>query len=147
MWHLTAWKISVSHAFLNWIKTEMIFWHEMILATLIQRYEKKNHFILNQFKNERLTEILQAVKMSYFFFIVFIFLNLFWIIKCHFVRNVEPLTNFNLLCLQNLPHCRITRRNQNTHITVFTPLRKHAYSKYTEIFTSKKRKFSDEKFW
>ena len=43
MWHLTAWKISVSLSFLNWIKKEMIFYRisEIMLATLIQRYLKK----------------------------------------------------------------------------------------------------------
>ena len=45
MWPLTACKISVSLSFLNWIKTEMIFYRisELMLATLIQRYDK-NHF-------------------------------------------------------------------------------------------------------
>ena len=60
MWHLTACKISVSLSFLNWIKNEMIFNHisELILATLIQRYDKKSFHL----KNERLPEILQAVR-------------------------------------------------------------------------------------
>ena len=48
MWHLTACKISVSISVLNWIK----------MATLIQKYSKKSF----HFKNERLTEILQAVR-------------------------------------------------------------------------------------
>ena len=54
MWHLTACKISVSLSFLNWAKNEMIFYRisEFMLATLIQRYDKK----LFHFKNERLTE-------------------------------------------------------------------------------------------
>ena len=60
MWHLTAYKISVSLSYFNWIKNEMIFYRisELILATLIQRYDK-NSF---HFKNERLTETLQAVR-------------------------------------------------------------------------------------
>ena len=45
MWNLTACKISVSLLFLNWIKNEMIFYRtcisQLILATLIQRYDKK----------------------------------------------------------------------------------------------------------
>ena len=58
MWHVTACKISVSLSSLNWIKNEMIFIvSELMLATLIQRYDKKSF----HFKNERLTEILQAV--------------------------------------------------------------------------------------
>ena len=50
MWHLTAYKISVSLLFLNWIKIEIIFYRisELMLATLIQRYDKKTF----HFKNE-----------------------------------------------------------------------------------------------
>ena len=60
MWHLTACKISVSLVCLNWVKNEKIFYRisELMLATLIQRYDKKSFY----FKNEILTEILQAVK-------------------------------------------------------------------------------------
>ena len=60
MWHLAACKISVSLLFLNWIKSEMIFYgiSELMLATIIKRYDKKSF----HFKNERLTEILQAVR-------------------------------------------------------------------------------------
>ena len=60
MWHLTVYKISVSLSFLNWIKNEMIFYciSELMLGPLIQRYDKSPFF--NQFKNERLIEILQA---------------------------------------------------------------------------------------
>ena len=61
MWHLAACKISVSLSFLNWIKNEIFFYHisELILATLIHRYDKKKSF---HFKNEKLTEILQAIR-------------------------------------------------------------------------------------
>ena len=64
MWHLTACKISVSFSFLNWIKYEMIFCHisELMLPTLIQRYDKKIISFLIQFKNARLNEYLQAVR-------------------------------------------------------------------------------------
>ena len=43
MWHLTACKSSVSLSFLNWIKNETIFYRisELMLATLILRYDKK----------------------------------------------------------------------------------------------------------
>ena len=60
LWHLKACKISVSLSFFNWIKNKMIFNRisEVMLPALIQRYAK-NHFI---FKNERLTEILQAFR-------------------------------------------------------------------------------------
>ena len=61
MWHLTASKISASLSFLNWIKNEIGFHgiSELMLATLIQSYIKKKKII--SFKNERQTEILQAV--------------------------------------------------------------------------------------
>ena len=54
MWHRTACKISFRLSFLNWIKNEMIFCciSELILVTLIQRYDQ-NSF---HFKNDRLTE-------------------------------------------------------------------------------------------
>ena len=43
MWHPTACRISFSLLFLDWIKNEMIFYHisELMLAALIQRYDKK----------------------------------------------------------------------------------------------------------
>ena len=52
-------KISVSVSFLNCIKIEKIFYRisELMLVTLIQRYDKKNHFIFDPFKKKRLTEI------------------------------------------------------------------------------------------
>ena len=76
MWYLTTCKISVSLLFLKWIKNEMIFYRisELILATLIQRYDKnkqnktkkkkkkKNKKKQHHFKNERLNEILQVVR-------------------------------------------------------------------------------------
>ena len=57
-------KISVSLSFLNWIKNKMIFYRifELMLATLIQRYDKKSF----HFKNERLAEILQVVRRHIF---------------------------------------------------------------------------------
>ena len=53
-------KISDSLSFLNWIENEMTFYRisELMLATLIQRYDKESF----HFKNERLTEILQAFR-------------------------------------------------------------------------------------
>ena len=49
MWQLTACKISVRLSFLNWIKNERIFYRtsELMLPTLIQRYDKKSF----QFQN------------------------------------------------------------------------------------------------
>ena len=46
------------------VKNEKIFYRisELMLATLIQRYGKKIILCLIQFKNERLTEILQAFR-------------------------------------------------------------------------------------
>ena len=52
--------VILSYTLLNWIKNEMIFYciSELMLATLIQRYNKKSF----HFKNKRLTEILRTVK-------------------------------------------------------------------------------------
>ena len=60
MWHLTACKISVTLSFLN----EMIFYRicELMLPKLIQRYDKKLFHFFILFKNERLIEILQAIR-------------------------------------------------------------------------------------
>ena len=55
MWHLTACKISFSLLFLKLND----------LPTLIQRYDKKIISVLIQFKNERLTDILQASRCSW----------------------------------------------------------------------------------
>ena len=43
-------KIPVSLLFLNWIKNEMIFYHfsELILSTLIQRYDKKKIILFQE---------------------------------------------------------------------------------------------------
>ena len=64
MWHLTAFKIPVSLSFLNWIKNEMIFFilTDLMFAILIQRFDKYHSIFFIQFKNEGLTEILQAVR-------------------------------------------------------------------------------------
>ena len=62
-----------------------------MLVTLIQRYDKKSF----HFKNERLTEILQAVRCHILCLYALMpytnLLNLSWIIKCLFLRNMEPL--------------------------------------------------------
>ena len=51
---MTAYKISVSLSFLNWIKNEMIFNRisELMLPTLIQRLDK-NNFIFDPVKKTR----------------------------------------------------------------------------------------------
>ena len=59
-----------------------------MLTTLIQRYNKKKSFY---FKNKRLTEILQAVKCHIVLIQYINLLKLSWIIKCLFLRNMEPL--------------------------------------------------------
>ena len=65
MWHLTACKISVSLSFMNWIKNEMIFYcvsELFIVGKIISEKQKNIILFLTQVKNERLTEILQAVR-------------------------------------------------------------------------------------
>ena len=56
MWHLTVYKNSVSLAFFNWIKNEMIFYRisELMLATLIRGTKKNRIIFFIQFKKERL---------------------------------------------------------------------------------------------
>ena len=77
MWHLTASKISVSLSFVNWIKNEMIFYRisELMLATLIQRYDKKSF----HFTNEALTEILLGVMCHIFncIYTIYVFIKPF----------------------------------------------------------------------
>ena len=70
MWQVTACKISVSLSFLKWIKSEIIFYRisELMLPILIQRYVK-NHFILIQFKNEKLTENFTGFQVPHFMII------------------------------------------------------------------------------
>ena len=93
MWYLTAFKIAVSLSFSKWIENEIIFFYrisELMVATLIQRYDKKSL----HFKNERLTEILQSVRCQILRMNISIpytnLLNLSWIIKCLILRNMEP---------------------------------------------------------
>ena len=60
MWHLTAFKFQiVSVREMKWGFYRI---SEIMLPTLIQRYDKKIISCLIQFKNERLNEILQAVR-------------------------------------------------------------------------------------
>ena len=59
MWHLTACKKPVSLSFLKWMIFYLI--SELMLPAFIQ-INDNDHFILIQLKNERLTEILQAVR-------------------------------------------------------------------------------------
>ena len=72
----------------------------MNVATLIQRHDEKSfHFSSNisswiQFKNERFTEILQAVRCH----ILWIYINLLnqsWIVKRLLLWNMEPLICVN----------------------------------------------------
>ena len=67
---------------------------ELMLPTLIQRYNKLISFLI-QFKIERLTEILQAVRYHIFMIVLLLFINflkLSWIKKkCLFLRKMELL--------------------------------------------------------
>ena len=85
MWHLTACKVSVSLLFLNWIKNEMIFLS--YLWTNVVNFYLTFCDCINQYIN---------------------LLNLSWIIKCLFLRHMEPLT------LQSSRKRRIRR--------IFTPI-------------------------
>ena len=110
MWHLTPCKIPVCLSFLKWIKNETIFYSisESMLATLIQRYDKKckNISVLIRFKNERLTETLQTVTC-----------HILWSYLCHItinetfllLRSMGPLSLHGGTCthVQNLNSQRI----------------------------------------
>ena len=58
MWHLAACKISVSLLFLKWNDFLSYLW---LTVAWIQGYDKKS-FHFDPVKNERLTEIIQAVR-------------------------------------------------------------------------------------
>ena len=64
-----------------------------MLPTLLQRYDKKVISILIQFNNERLTEILQAVRCTFYDRIntMYQFIKPFLDKKCLFLRNMKPL--------------------------------------------------------
>ena len=67
MWHLTVCKISISVSFIELGQKWNDFYRisELSLATFInfKRYDKKKSF---HFKNERLTEILQFVRSTFY---------------------------------------------------------------------------------
>ena len=72
-------------------KNEMIFYRisELMLATLIQIYDKKSF----HFKYERLTEIFADCQVPHFMIVLKLhisLLNLSWIVKCLFFKNKMP---------------------------------------------------------
>ena len=92
MWQLTTCKVSVSLSFLNWIKNEMIFYciSELMLATIIQRYEKK----IISFQERETNWSFTGCQVPHFMIVLIPFIGwlyLSWIIKCLFLRNMEPL--------------------------------------------------------
>ena len=64
-----------------------------MLATLIQKYDKKIISFLIQFKNLRQTDFLQAVRCHIYDHInkMYQFISPFLDKKCLFLRNMEPL--------------------------------------------------------
>ena len=74
----------------------MIFYHisEFMLPTLIQRYDKKIISIQDRETNLNFT----GCHVPYFMIVLIPYINLLnllnisWIIKCLFLRNMEPLT-------------------------------------------------------
>ena len=65
-----------------------------MLPTLIQRYNKKNRFIFDPVQKRETKWIFTGCQMPHFM-IIFIpyinLLNLSWIKKCLFLKNMEPL--------------------------------------------------------
>ena len=93
MWHLTACKNPLSLLFLNWVKKMKWFYciPELMLATLIQRFDKKNRFIFYPVQERQTNWNVTGYQVPYFMIIRYNRLNLSWIIKCQFVRTMEPL--------------------------------------------------------
>ena len=131
MWHLTACKISAGLSFFKWKKKIFYRISELMLATLIQRYDTKSF----HFKNERLNEI-------YRLSISFInFLNLSWITTCLFLRNMETLCmiNYIIVRIKSLIQymfcellCSLLTSRKHAYI-ILTPLNPTLYSK-TEVY-------------
>ena len=111
MWHLAACKISASLLLLNWIKNKVIFYRisKLMLATLIQRYDKKSF----HFKHERLTEILQVSGATlYKCTTMYQFIKAFLDNNILFFRNMEPLRSDHdrsLLYLRSV-YCNYTKK-------------------------------------
>ena len=97
MWYLTTCKISVSLLFLNRIKNEMIFYRisELMLPTLIQRYDKKIISFLIQLTNWNFTGcqmpdfISDCINIIYQFIKPVLAKN-----KYLFLRNMEPISSY-----------------------------------------------------
>ena len=69
-----------------------------MLPTLIQRYDKKNHFISRTRDHWNFT----GCQVPHFMIVLIPctnLLNLSWLIKCLFLRTVEPLTNLLMVKL------------------------------------------------
>ena len=82
----------------------MIFYRisELILAILIQRYDK-NHFISRTRDQQKFYRLSGATFHDYINTIYqFINLNLSWIIKRRFLRNMEPLTSSLVVKILNV---------------------------------------------
>ena len=93
MWHLTACKILVSLPFWKLDKkNEMIFYRiaKLMLVTLIQRYDKN----IFSFQERETSWNFTGFQLSHFVIVLIPYINLLnlsWIIKCLFLRNIEPL--------------------------------------------------------
>ena len=106
MWRLTTFKISVCLSFLNWIKNEFFsFFYrrpisELMLATLIHRYdkkkEKKKEKKIISFQEGETNRNFTGCQVPHFMIVLILpyinLLNLSWIIKCIFLRKMEPLS-------------------------------------------------------
>ena len=68
----------------------------ILLATLIQRYDKKNHFTFDPVQERETNRNFTGCQVSHFMIVIISYtcinlLNLSWIIKSLFLRNMEPL--------------------------------------------------------
>ena len=83
-----------------YIVTEIQF-YQLMLATLIQRYDK-NHFIFGPVQERETNWNFTGCQVPHFIIVLIPYINVLipytnllnpsWIIKCLFMRNMEPLT-------------------------------------------------------
>ena len=74
MWHLAACKISVGLSFLKWNDFYRI--SELMLATLIQGYDKKNHFSFDPVQKWEASWNFTGCQMPHFMIVLIPYINL-----------------------------------------------------------------------
>ena len=81
MWHLIAWKISVSLLFLNWLKNEMVFLSYLWININLEIVKKIISFLI-QFKKQETKRNFIGCQVPQFMIVLIPYinlLNLYWI--------------------------------------------------------------------